>query len=198
MSIVLAVVSIVWSIISGHTSLDRQNTISGIEGDISQRLVEFKKLEVDIKDALAETGDKVEKVRNQIESMSGAFDVVEEKTKEKAEKGKQVKIDLGQYPIYAVYALYTAGLAYKKEYVINLVKLDSLPPTLKNYFAGFWVALDRFYPEAFSFKSDRSERSLTIVQYDDKKLGKLDSILDEIKQRGKMEIVSKIDELMGK
>lgn len=195
-SIVLAVVSIVWSIISGHSSLNRQNTISSIESDIGQRLVEFKKLEDDIKETLAETGDKVDKVRSRIESLSGAFGVTEV-IKEKAEKGDIAKNDLGKYPIYAVYALYTASVAYKKGSIINLVKMDSLPSGLGNYFAGFWVALDRFHPDAFSYMSDKKERSLTIVKYDDQKLGIIDSFLDEIKQRGKMEIVSKIDELMG-
>lgn len=196
-SIVLAVVSIVWSIISGHSALNRQNTISSIESDISQRLVEFKKLEVDIKDALAETGDKVDKVSSRIESLSGAFDVSEVKKKEKAEKGDQAKINLGKYPMYAVYALYTVCTAYKKGYAINLVKLESSLSSLSNYFAGFWVALDRFQAESFNFLSDRKEKILRIVKYDDKKLGELDSILDEIKQRGKMEIVYKIDEVMG-
>ena len=196
-SIVLAVVSIVWSIISGHSALNRQNTISSIEGDISQRLVEFKQLEVDIKDALAETGDKVEKVRDRIEALSGAFDVTEGKKKEKTEKGNHAKIDFGKYPIYAVYALYTACVAYNKKHIIDLVMLDSLPSALGNYFAGFWVALDRLYPSVFKFSGDSKGKRLSIVKYDDKVLGDLDSIQKEIKQRGKMEIVSKIDEVLG-
>ena len=196
-SIVLAVVSIVWSIISGHSSLNRQNAISSIETDISQRLVEFKGLEKEIKEALSDTGDKVEKVRAQIASLSGAFDASGPKKKGKAGKVEGEKLAQLDFPNYAVYALYAACSASKKERPISLKKMDTLPDTMGSYFSGFWVALDRVFPEAFSYSYDDKAKTISIVKFDNNEFGSLDSILEYIKKRGEKDIVSKIDEVIG-
>ena len=196
-SMVLAVVSIVWSIISGHSSLNRQNAISSIETDISQRLVEFKGLEKEIKEALSDTGDKVEKVRVQIASMSGAFDVSGTKKKDKAAKGDGTKLTQLDFPNYAVYALYAACSANKKERPISLEKMDTLPDTMGSYFSGFWVALDRLLPEAFTYKFDEKAKTISIVKFDTNEFGSLDLIMEYIKGHGEKEIMSKIDEVIG-
>lgn len=195
-SIVLAVVSIVWSIISGHTSTNRQIAISSIESDISQRLVEFKKLETEIKDALTETGNKVDNVRSEIASITGSLYGSSSKKSEK-DQNENSGVQLTRLPNFALYAMYAACSAYKKQRSIKLDDLDKLPDRMGNYFSGFWVALDRLHSSYFGYKLDSKEDRLSIIKYESSFWGDTDSILDAIKKSGSVEIVTLIDKMLS-
>lgn len=180
-SIVLAVVSIVYSLWSGQKSNNQYTGIANIERKIDEQLQGFSHIEQSISeklnpiknsfDQLTEDQTKTRSEIQELKSLLGDKDVMSSHNND--------KYNLSDYPTFAniaLYALCLSKLANKN------IPSKVLEKTIGNYWIGFMVAFSRIYPEKLKYTPNGDSVIITI--YDTTYFPEKDKILSELKKTG--------------
>lgn len=161
-SIVLAVVSIVYSLWSGQKSNNQYTGMSNIERKIDEQLQGFSHIEQSLSeklkpinsrfDQLTEDQTKTRSIIQELKSLIGDnHNTVYSQNKS--------KYNLEDYPTYANLALYTICLSKTKEKEIPQSMLEKI---IGNYWIGFMVAFSRIYPDKLKYKPQKESVIITI------------------------------------
>lgn len=175
-SIVLAVVSIVYSLWSGQKSNNQYTGIANIERKIDEQLQGFSHIEQSI-------SDKLNPIKNRFDQLT------EDQTRTRSEiqelksllgdnhitSSHSDKYNLSNYPTFAniaLYALCLSKLTNKK------IPTKVLEKAIGNYWIGFMVAMSRQHPEKLKY-SPKGD-SVIITTYDTSFFPDHEKILSEL------------------
>jgi len=162
-SIVLAVVSIIYSLWSGQKSNNQYTGISNIERKIDEQLQGFSHIEQSIseklnpiKNSFDQLTEDQTKTRSEIQELKSLLGDNHTKISHNSDK-----YNLNSYPTYANIALYALCLS---NLTSKAVPANILEKTIGNYWIGFMVAMSRQQSDKLKYTPQGD--SVIITTYD--------------------------------
>lgn len=196
-SIVLAVVSIVYSLWSGQKSSNQYLGMAHIENKIDEQLKGFEHIEEAFNKKLNPINEQIEQIKdNQTQtrkSVDKINDLLDSQTPN-TQSGESKKYNVLDNPMYADLSLYIFAQANSKKRLINITAIDEI---LEKYWTGFMVALSRSLPDHFGYKMVSG--GVEIEKYDSSSFGTASGIRDRLlKNKEKTQVfLDRIDKALG-
>lgn len=179
-SIVLAVVSIIYSLWSGKNSNSQYDSIRHIEKQIDAQLGNFSKIEQSISNKIDPLRDKVSsleenqtKTNDKIDSLAFRFMGESSKTK----KASTDKFDLKSNPDLGNLTLYTCLMSFQTQKPIPQEILDRRS---NGYWSGYLVAMSRIVPEHIDYNFKR-DKNILITVFNEDYWGNKDKLIEQLK-----------------
>lgn len=184
-SIVLAVVSIIYSLWSGKSSNSQYDSIRHIEKQIDNQLDNFTKIEqsivanlVPIKDQVQQIQDDQTKTNSKLDNFVSMYN---------AQSSSSVKetgtFDNAHNTEWGALALYACLRSFETS---KPIPRDIMEKITGSYWSGFMVALSKILPEKISYNFQNSQ--VCIKKFDKSYWGTAENILKKINNKRKEEI----------
>ncbi len=184
-SIVLAVVSIVYSLQTGKSTSDNLTSLKGVEYSIIEKVSSLESVRDDIKKYFDEKvkpiGEDVSNLRDAQADVSKKLDQLDnkiagaktEKVKEELVGKQKNKFIIEHNSVLGNLALYAAGMAKKANKPLDECVFDVLKDT--NYIYGFYVALSCHSSDIFAYEGE-SVFGSKIITFNEEYFGDIESI----------------------
>lgn len=187
-SIVLAVVSIVYSIISGNASTGQLENVRDINSEIKKQLDGFSHIEENISKLV---NDKVGQVQSEVKTVSEGQKEMSERINE---MGKNLMLpsvpdglkgaDFSNNSAYGDVFLYACLLAFKKK--MNFPsEIFTTSINDYNYWYGYFIALTVCYPQKLQILQEKGKELfvMKITAFDESFFGNIHIIKERIDRR---------------
>lgn len=160
-SIVLAVVSIVYSLWSGQKSNDQYVGMAHIESKIDEQLKGFERIEETFINKLNPINNQIEQIKEDQTKTRKAVDEMSDRiTKGGTDiHNEESKYNIEASPAYADITLYLFVLAYTNRKKIPVKFADSITD---KYWAGFMVAFACSMGDKLNYTNDENGVSITV------------------------------------
>lgn len=187
-SIVLAVVSIVYSIISGNASTGQLENVKDINSEIKKQLDGFSHIEENISKLV---NDKVGQVQSEVKTVSEGQKEMSERINE---MGKNLMFpsvpdelksaDFSHNSAYGDVFLYACLLAFKKKKIFPSEIFTSSINDY-NYWYGYFIALTVCYPQKLQISQVKGKDLfvMKITSFDESFFGNIQKIKERIDRR---------------
>lgn len=184
-SIVLAVVSIVYSLQTGKYTSDNVSALKNIEYDIIDKVSSLESVRDDIKKYFDEKvlpiGEDVSNLKDAQADVNKKLDQLDskiagsqsEKPREEKQNNKKDRFLAKYNSVLGNLALYAAGMAYKSGKPIDECVFDVLKDTI--YIYGFYVALSCLSSGVFQYEGE-SAFGNKVTAFDENFFGSLDEL----------------------
>ena len=196
-SIVLAVVSIVYSLWSGQKSSNQYLSMAHIESKIDEQLKGFEHIEESFIKKLNPINEQIEQIKdNQTQtrkSVDRMNDLLGNQNPNIQTQGDK-KYNVDGNPIYAELSLYIFAQACATKIIVNT---DAINEILGKYWTGYMVALSRSIPALLGY--DIVSGGVGIKSYDSSSFGTASEIRERLlrKKEDTRAIIDRIDKVLG-
>lgn len=186
-SIVLAVVSIVYSIQSGNASSQQLNSVRDIDAEIKRQLDSFGHIEENVSKLLdggmTKIQDDVKRLSDgQTEISTRLNNIGKEMNVKDGTKTSSGETDFSNNSAYGNVILYACSLSFKNKKNLPREIFDEDIADY-NYWFGYLIALKMSMPDKFMYKlnaNDPSPLSSIVTNYDEKTFGTSESLHDKL------------------
>ena len=155
-SIVLAVVSIIYSLWSGKSSNSQYDSIRHIEKQIDNQLDNFTKIEQSIVANIGPIKEQVERIKDdqtktntKIDNFMSMYDV-----KNQPKANNSGKFDNGNNTTWGALTLYACMKAFDTK---KPIPEDLMEKFTKSYWSGFLVAISKVMPDKMAYEYSRKQ-----------------------------------------
>ena len=165
-SIVLAVVSIVYSLWSGQKSNNQYVGMAHIESKIDEQLKGFERIEESISNRINPLNRQIEQIKDDQIKTRQAVDRMNDLlgTDSKSEHNAvQQHYNVTGNPLFADIALYIFAQSYGKKKNIPSKIIDNI---IGKYWSGFIVAISRTQPDKLNYETIDGEIKVTVYNTD--------------------------------
>lgn len=196
-SIVLAVVSIVYSLWSGQKSSNQYLGMAHIESKIDEQLKGFEHIEESFNKKLNPINEQIEQIKdNQTQtrkSVDRMNDLLDSQAPNIQVSGSK-KYNAADNPMYADLSLYMFAQAKAGNKIININIIDEI---LGKYWTGYMVALSRSIPAYLAYK--RVPGGVEIDNFDSSSFGTTSEIRERLLKNNEKarNFLDRIDKAFG-
>lgn len=165
-SIVLAVVSIVYSLWSGQKSNNQYVGMAHIESKIDDQLKGFERIEESISDRLNPINRQIEQIKDDQTKTRAAVDEMKDmlgKDTTSGDKDAKQQYNMEGNPLFADISLYIFAQAHANNKVIPV---DIAEELIGRYWSGFMVAFSRSHPEKLNYETIGKDIKVTVYNSD--------------------------------
>ncbi len=174
-SIVLAVVSIIYSIQSGLSNVGQLNTISEIESKISHEINNFSDIDKTIREAFIPIASQVGDIKQSQDNLHS--EILKMSQFEIKENNKNIKIE---GPVVLFVVLYAAARSYETKMDIPYHKFSEYVGVQSRYCEGLLDGIATFCSDKLRIeKGSRSTRKKVAV-YDEQTFGSVDDLKKKV------------------
>lgn len=182
-SIVLAVVSIVYSILSGINSNNQMSGMREIEGRISKELSSFRSLEDTIRRSVREFTKPIEDEvkglhEDQVGMRQSLTALMNLKTPiDDSNKGKQKdKFNYNMNSKWGNVLLYACSLSHNKNRILPKDILEKYSSDFSHYFFGYMISLSATMPNYYAHSDGSCPVNSQIITFDESYFGTTNDI----------------------